>query len=581
MLLTAAMALGPSEPEYQRYRLSNVDGRIGLLPQGRLPFIEAIDSAIVEACNAQYEEAVKQQRQEEDAEGASLRQAELARLGCLAQGTWALPYSSLKATQEVARELRRAWQRFEERYYWRTITELNNPSFYLALCAIGFNAGSLNPPLPQPNISVELASIPPFRHDPSYQQRLTDKLGVRLPAGTDQHNLDFYLPLPLIPREDFCDELGVALFPIMFIPSFCVNIRPGGFRWCTPGYPNRPLWFNQQEADRRIERAIERAIERYYAEYLLEVQEILMTPRFPGFSGEGVPEDPEGINADNWELFLPVPWSTNLTSGGAVIAPVAPGVRPPQTIIEDVIANLEQIWQTIDKGREAFSGGVRALLQGYYVQSFVSLAESYGGTIMQVLPRNLHTLPLDASRTALRLEDLRVRLANEGAYLRRWDGWERSDDDAANGSEQERFIAAGAPGSFPFEELKRFFPVGELIVQEHLGFSSIFFAYDRMDATVLPTPNRADRVFAALIRTIGYWWTPVQITITIGINPPITVSGQIERPRMLAQSPYLLPFLGARTYWAWENVPEGYPIPRVQGAPLEGYIEGYRRLLRR
>ncbi len=158
----------------------------------------------------------------------------------------------------MARDLRKAWQRFEERYYWRVITELNNPAFWFAYCAVGLKGPDLMP-------SAEIADIlvPSEALDPALKGKLPADTSWGKWASAGKHRLENYYPVPQIPREDFCDDLGMNLLPIMYIPGFKVLVQ-GQEIFRTPGYPSKPLWFNEAEANARVERAMRHVWERYY-----------------------------------------------------------------------------------------------------------------------------------------------------------------------------------------------------------------------------------------------------------------------------------------------------------------------------
>ena len=169
---------------------------------------------------------------------------------------------------------------------------------------------------------------------------------------------------------------------------------------------------------------------------------------------------------------------------------------------------------------------------------------------------------LGASRTAVSAADLTAKLKNQRGYLK-------------------EEVKTGAPGVFPWEEVKRWFPVGSLPVQEQFGYTSWFTVYNQLESTVLPTPKDAMGAFGLLQRTIVYWWIPVRISITlVPYFPFIQVAGSLDIPKPKAVPPYVLPFAGERTHWAWENVPEGYPIPKVRGTPLLPSGVSYDVLLR-
>jgi hypothetical protein len=535
--LGLALALGPGDPQYGQYRVSNVDTRISQLLRLRLPFVEVVDAKAYDNCK--------------DKQGQDYRD-------CLRRHTWAVPYSTLAATQEKARLIRKAWQRFEERYYWHVINRLNNPAFYVAYCMAGFRGGDLNPPLPPAKVSVDLGAIPQdVPGDPQFRDRLLQAMGRLDPAAAGSHALDVYYPLPQVPKEDFCDGLSLWLLPIMYIPGFCIDIPQIGFSWCTPGYhEDQPLWFNESEAQRRVNDGIANAVQRYYPEYLAEVAQVL-----------SVPTVPTGFTPDTWYVYAPYPWKTHLLNGGAVAAPVVKDIKDPATTARDILAEVQDIYSAVMRGKGVVPAALQPSYVSYYAQSFLGLA-NYPG--LSTVRNGILSLLQGVDQTAFSL----ARYALEVA-----DGTEKLQNRRGYFTEDPR---TGAPGVFPFEEVKRWFPIGSLPVQERFGYTSWFLAWNQMEATVIPTPKDAMGAFGLLQRVIVYWWVPVRVKITLTPWPPfISVTGSLDVPKPRPVPPYVLPFAGERTYWGWENVPEGYPIPKVKGTPLLPQGADYSILLRR
>lgn len=540
-LLGSAYALGPEDPTYDPLRFSHVESRLGKFPAW--PFVEAVDAKGIEACKDK---------------------AGLERNRCLAGYTWRVPYSTVQGTREVARDLRREWQRFEDRYYWRVITQLNNPLFYIPFCWLGLKGGDLNPPLPEARPSVETAAIPPYPKDEGFRDHLQRILGTRVPPSVGSHSLDVYYPLPQVPTGEFCDGLGLDL-TIMYIPGFCINVM--GFEWCTPGYhEDQPFWFNEGAAQDRVNRAIDHAIKNYYADYLKNTALIASKPR---------PENPSqladqlrGQNPQPLSAYLPLPWTTNHLQGGAVIAPVVGDVKRLDEMAQDTLNAVREAWSAVDRGKEAFPGEIQPLVMGYYAQSFLSLAHLPGlAPVAQGIRSalgsfgNLDQRALEANRTLLGIADLTTRLQDHRGYL----------------AKEQR---TGAPGAFPFEEIKRWFPLGNILLQERLGYVSTFQVYNRIDATILPTPKDAMGAFGLLQRVIVYWWIPVKFHISFLPTPPfLNISASLEPPKPKPVPPYVLPFMGERVYYTWENVPLGYPIPRVKGTPVLTHAGLYGALL--
>lgn len=527
-LLIWARAADP-EPEIPPIRVSTIDTRLSKLAQARPPLIEAVDADAYVQC---------------------LRTRATNPRATCPPYRWDIPYSSLEATREVARDLRREWQRFEERYYWRVITELNNPAFYIPFCWLGLRGGDLNPPLPAPKISTGVSAI-----NQGFGDRHPERvLGTRAPAAAGTHSLDIYYPLPQVENGTFCDDLALQILPIMYIPGFCIDIPQAGFSWCTPGYDQgEPLWFNSDEAERRVRDAINHAIGHYYKDYLAKTAEIASRPRLPAT-----------IDPTRWNVYAPFPWTTNLLSGGAVIAPVAPGLKPPQEMAREIALQVQNIHDVVERARPLVPAAEQGLLEAYFAQSTAGLVKMSGlGALASTLGGGLAESTLARAREAIAALDTASDLRGAPDYL----------------ADQTK---TGAPGVYPWEEIKRWFPdVGALPVQERYGFVSMFEVFNRLDATILPTPKDTMGVLGLVQRVIVYWWVPVRLTITFTPTPPwVEVSASPDVPKPKAVPPYVLPFAGERVYYAWENVPEGYAIPRVKNRPLLPPGVDYARLLR-
>ena len=201
------------------------------------------------------------------------------------QYEWSVPYSLESSSQTAAQGLRRAWQRFEDRYYWRSMTALNNPAYVMANCWLDWGAG-LNPAQPETTIHLPDGVV-----EPSLQNKLPSS-----EPKTDLY-LDQYWPIPQVENTDFCDGLDLD-FTIMYIPGFCVSVM-GADVVCTDNYP-QPIWFNQDEAIRRVSGAILKA----HTSYLSEYQADAVAAISPG----------NGL--------FPLAWNSFLPGEGAMVAPV-------------------------------------------------------------------------------------------------------------------------------------------------------------------------------------------------------------------------------------------------------------------
>lgn len=510
LFLGTAQAQNPAYPDRIRFLVSAPDYRLDRLRLASWPFIEVI----------------RADRWQENLEARKNQQAPV-------DHEWRLPMSDLLTSQEVARDLRRSWQRFEERYYWHVITRLNNPALYVIFCWAGLQGPDLNPPVPDARIDVP-SGIVPTGFNPG--------LGWSPPAGQGQHMLDAYLPLPQISTQDFCDGLSLEILPIMYIPGFCVDIDAVGFSWCTPGYDQGiPLWFNDSAAQARVSDGIVHAISRYYPDYKLDVLQSLR-PRLPTDLS-----DPTRLR-----VFAPMPWQAHVLEGGAVVSPVMRTLDAANP--QQLIAEVSSIINILNRGIPALPDAERLAGAAYYYQALLSLSRL---PLLQPVSQQLQGIVggfderlMRQALSALTAADRLDRTLRTGRYIN----------------------VPNAPGAWRLEELKRWFPPSNPIIYEHFGYVSFFQAFNRTVVTTVPD-FRADRnplgIAASLgMRAIFFWWVPVRIDIHLTGTPPfITITAHPELPRPIPVPPYVLPFAGERTYWGWVSVPEGFEVPRVRGTP--------------
>jgi hypothetical protein len=266
------------------------DYRLEKLTEAKLPFLETVN----------LERLKNYEQNREACRKAELEGKAYTNPDDCPQYEYALPFSMLEDSQESARALRKAWQRFEDRYYWRAMTELNNPAYYIAFCYISWGGGP-NPARPDVKISVPRANVP---------KQFDAKL--EYPEPDPQFHLDDYIPLPKVPKEDYCDELNLEFLPFMYIPGFCISLF-GQKIICTEDLgltdPNAsssgtdPIWFNYDEAVRRVLRAIKRAHSTYLAQYQEDALNALL-PR------------------DEHKLLFMTPWGSQVPDDGAFVSPV-------------------------------------------------------------------------------------------------------------------------------------------------------------------------------------------------------------------------------------------------------------------
>lgn len=481
---------------------------------------------------------------------------------------WLLPMSTLQGTQEVARDLRKAWQRFEERYYWRAITELNNPAFWFAFCLAGLRGPDLNPPLPPFRLQVDFWSLP---------TPLADAL-KDVDFGRAGHErlfmLDRYLPIPQVGPREFCDGLGLQILPLMFIPGFKVLVF-GHEIFRTPGYPGEPLWFNWYEANARVKRAMAHALKEYYKDYQAEVARILLTPR---------PQDLNSLQNLSLDsplpsVYLPIPWQGHLLGGGSVVAPVFTEPVPMPNKAQEYTTWLEKTWKTYQSLSEKVA---RTPLEKVYAYvHFYRMADE--------LFRNRLLLgfgPLQTFKDKIRqMVEVPIQTVGKGMPVLKgcFEGTESLVACVAKAlflEEQANDLAGKpvyhkvgeAPSFWRLEEIKRWFAPAPLLFHEAFGYTSLFQAYSVTELTVIPdyrkvTNFRIEEFFDPISRLIVYWHVPLVIDIGlhgVSVYPPPPLEGPIQ-PKGIP--PYMLPYALPRVGWRWVSVPEGYEIPGVRGRP--------------
>ena len=277
---------GQEKPDYSPIQnvFSFPDTRLETLPKGKLPYLSVHTLTDLKTYQQNAETCRKERQAGRTPDASQCPTYE-----------WQVPYSLANQSQEVARDLRRAWQRFEDRYYWRAATALNNPATWLTRCVLDLNLG-LNPQTPTLKTHVPEGVVPA-------QQ------ASKVPATAPEPglHLDTYLFFPQVSNRDYCDGLNPDL-TIMFVPGVC-NYLFGARIFCVEGDTTtlnplspRPIYFNMDAAVRRIQDAVQHAHTKYLAEYQTDTVKALVNPQRP--------------------LFFPLPWASNVPGQGAVIAPV-------------------------------------------------------------------------------------------------------------------------------------------------------------------------------------------------------------------------------------------------------------------
>jgi hypothetical protein len=584
LLLSGALGAEPRYEDWTKYLLSAPDYRLEQILKGKWPYLEVLRKDRLQ----DYQQGPCDPKKDPQ--------------GCQGRMPWAeaqahefyLPLSSLEATREVARDLRRAWQRFEERYYWRVITELNNPAFWFAYCWAGIRGPELSPALPDFRLQVPSEGVDPAFLEAATRQGPLD-MGRWASAGL--HSLDRYLPVPQVDPREFCDGLGMQILPLMYIPGFKVLLQ-GHEVFRTPGYPSKPLWFNWDEANARVERAMRKALTEYYPDYQKEVARILLTPR-PSTPQEALNllgGDFRSLGAP--KAYLPVPWQGHLLGGGSVVAPVYTELVPTDpTALWNQIQCLWNAYKgLIDR---AGSDVEKAYLYVHFYRAARTLFDSkafYGLPGMDAVKENLvklveaplrsltQSLPvlrgcagsLDQVASCAALALKKVDLAVKGVG---------NLQDLGGGGQAEPIKAdRESPGLWKFEEAKRWLPPSSLPVYEAFGYAGFFQAQNILEATTVPDIRNVDLssvnlgnwigwAWNQLSRLVVYWHVPLTIDARVEYCPPCVLaypSLPLEGPvQPLAIPPYVLPFALERTHWRWISVPEGYEVPGVRGTPYK------------
>lgn len=330
--------------------------------------------------------------------------------GTCLKTSWSLPLSSLAATRDVARSLKRAWERFEDRYFFRVVTELNNPIYWFAYCTLGLGIDSYSydngtPPdkdfIPDGTLPPELGALftdEVYNIISQYRIAITNSSPERLSspnydaASRGQHREPLYVPFfPTKNPREFCDNLGFNL-PVFHIPA--ISVKVCGFTvLTTPGYPDSPWIFDYDEADRRIKRAVAHSYENYYPDYLVEVFARLVPfgQLIPTRSSSGqlgtLLNQISNLNLGNLQnssnpidlakqtfsaleggiAYFPLPWQAPMLGGGAVITPVFDYIYPdPLRSAQDIMTIYDMVGALL--GGESLSGIEKAALALYYLQ---------------------------------------------------------------------------------------------------------------------------------------------------------------------------------------------------------------------
>ena len=278
---------GTDDPNYQLTHLYSLpDLRLGTLKSEKWPMLEVIDTARLATWNKTAAECRSVR--------AGTFQGGKTPPACL-PFEWTVPISLASGAEDAATGLRRVWQRFEERYWWRAQTALNNETLLPLLCLAGVGGGRLSTTAVTQRTTVQPEDLPgPLR----------TKVATSTPVNS--FFLDSYGLLPQVPPGEFCDQLPYRP-TVMFIPGGCTYVL-GVRTFCLSGNSTvtgpgvAPLYFNMGAATSRVEDAMSHAATVYYPEYQADALEELLPPK-------------------RASLFV-LPWHSLLPGEGAMIAPV-------------------------------------------------------------------------------------------------------------------------------------------------------------------------------------------------------------------------------------------------------------------
>lgn len=280
---------GASKPDYSSTvnMFSFPDIRFEALPKGKLPYL-----GVKVIPNLQ-----KYQQNASTCRDALINQKPAPADKC-PQYEWKVPYSLEADSISSARDLRAAWQRFEDRYYWRAIIELNNPVSLITHCLISVGNG-VNPTAPRAKTHLPAGAFP-------------SALDGKLPTSEadPQLHLDSYLPWPQVPASDYCGGITPDLWP-MYLAGRCFFTPWGTRLFCIEGdtvtlnpLAPRPIAFDMNRARDRVASAVKKA----HTDYLVDYQEDTIKALL--------------LDPDKRKYFFPLPWQSNVPGDGAVIAPI-------------------------------------------------------------------------------------------------------------------------------------------------------------------------------------------------------------------------------------------------------------------
>ena len=178
---------------------------------------------------------------------------------------WEVQVWPEQQAREVARDIRRAWKRFQERTYWRAHVAVNNWAEYLIECGLGVIQGNgfQDLELLPATVSVRAEDVPSGLSLPSglaFQQT-----NPRLTLETDDYWRAGTLPgRPGVPNDDFCDGMGWDL-ATMYVPGYRLLFH-GITIFATPDWPKPLNW--SLGLDSYTQQVYQNALQHAYSTYL-------------------------------------------------------------------------------------------------------------------------------------------------------------------------------------------------------------------------------------------------------------------------------------------------------------------------
>lgn len=452
---------------------------------------------------------------------------------------WHIPASTVEGSRAVSRDILRAWQRLEERGYWVTMTSINysigkteaeciSRKFFWNLLR---PALELNPDKPEVKVGTPAGAFP---------KGYTAPLPLRPAAAEGAHRLDwysyYYSGNARVPPEDYCGDAGwvsLPFFPV--IPGWKI-LLPLGIEITSPNYPN-PLWIDMGELEARARKGMEKMASAYVKDYEVDIAKAIAPRGDPASfasSLQNLLSGTPGLNDP--EIYLPTAWSGHGAGLGAVVTPVIRWGEIPQAA-----RDLQEILNLY--GQMDFKDNLLNTARYAYLQQ-----------VLEGLARRLGiSIPLPAvTKTASDI--LKTALIGD------------------------KYRDEKARGIWPLEEAKRWFPPSLFQVHEALGYTTYHQVFGKVEATTLPDPRAnwapGEYAWVSFMRSLHIWHVPIIIDCRVPPPPfmPCPTYPDFANIRPIPVAPYALFYGGPRYYWDWVSVPDGYPIPRVEGLPLPALL---------